>query len=80
MMKQLTYYDKALEIDPRYTNAWNGMGVIQGILGKSQEAVSCFEKVIEIDAGNIYAWNDEGQAFFTICKSAECHKLLMTRL
>ena len=67
-MKQLAAYDKALEIDPRYTNAWNNKGRALGELQKYDEAISCYDKALEIDAGNIYAWNSKALSLYNMQK------------
>ncbi len=43
-------YDKSLEIDPMYANAWERKGMIYHKLKKFDDAISCYDKVIEIDS------------------------------
>jgi tetratricopeptide (TPR) repeat protein len=42
-------YDKALEIDPKYANAWNNKGIFFNNLGRKDEALKAYEKALEID-------------------------------
>ena len=42
-------YDKAIEIDPQYADAWNNKGSALGCLGKYEEAIAAYDKAIEID-------------------------------
>jgi tetratricopeptide (TPR) repeat protein len=48
-------YDKALECDPEYSNAWNNKGYTLGRLRKYEAAIECFDKALEFDHGNAYA-------------------------
>lgn len=48
--------DKALEINPGYADAWFARGIAQGVLGKPEEAIKCYDKVIEIDPEDASAW------------------------
>lgn len=43
-------YNKSLEIDPMYANAWERKGMIYHKLKKFDDAISCYDKVIEIDS------------------------------
>ncbi len=40
-------YDRALEINPDYADAWRGKASALGIQGKHQEAIQAFDKAIE---------------------------------
>jgi hypothetical protein len=41
-------YQKALEIDPNFYQAWNKMGDAYNALGNSEKALECYEKSLEI--------------------------------
>lgn len=44
----LTCYEKALEFDPGYSDAWNNRAMVLSRLGRSEEAGECRKKVNEI--------------------------------
>ena len=48
--------DKALEINPRYAEAWNNKGLTLDELGKHQEAMKCYNKALEINPRDEMAW------------------------
>ena len=58
----LTFFDKALKIDPRYASAWYNKGVALYNLGRYEEAITCCEKALEIDPKYTSAWNNKGVA------------------
>ncbi len=45
----LSFFDKALEIDPNYAPAWNNKGLALYKLGKNEEAIEEYQKALEID-------------------------------
>ncbi len=67
----ITYYDKALEIDPLSVNATNNKGVALYALGKFNDSISYFDKALEIDPTNVKAMYNKGNALYTIGKSDE---------
>lgn len=42
-------YDKAIEINPEYAQAWSGKGDALCLIGRSEEAIQAYDKAIEID-------------------------------
>lgn len=58
----IEYYDKAIEINPEHSGAWNNKGVVLGKLGMDEAAIECFNKVIEINPEHAGAWNNKGIA------------------
>jgi len=42
-------YDKAIELDPNYADAWNNKGLAFDSLDKHEEALKLYEKAIELD-------------------------------
>lgn len=59
----ITYYDKAIQIDPNYAFAWRNKGLSLNMLGNYEEAISCYDKAIELDPDYVGAWNDKGLVF-----------------
>ncbi len=58
-----SYYREALQKDPEYVNAWRGLGLTYGVLGKKSKAVEALEKAVRsapkapelhLDLGNAY--------------------------
>jgi len=55
-------YNKALELNPGYAEAWNNKGIVLGSLGKPQEAFACYDKALEINPKLANAWYNKGVA------------------
>lgn len=51
---------KAIELDPKYVCAWNGLGNALYKQNCYQEAELAYRKVIELDPQSIQAWNNLG--------------------
>lgn len=51
----IKYYNKALQINPRYENAWYNKGAALYGIGKYNEAMECFDKTLEINPRNEFA-------------------------
>ena len=64
-------YDKALEINPRYAEAWNNKGGALAKLGKHNEAIICLDKALEINPRDNKAWNNKGVALDALGKRNE---------
>ncbi len=47
--KQLEYYTKALEINPKFVEAWFNKGDTLRDLRKYEEAMVCFDKALEVN-------------------------------
>ena len=45
----IAYFDRALEMSPNFSMAWNNKGIVMIELGKRAEAMHCFSKALEID-------------------------------
>jgi tetratricopeptide (TPR) repeat protein len=69
-------YDKAIELDPKYSDPWNNKGISLAILGKDEEAIECFDKALAIDPNYVLAWNNKGNALTNLGKyneAIECY-------
>ena len=53
-------FEKALEIDPKYHHAWNGLGIALDDLGRYSEAIAVYKQALEIDPKFYTAWNGLG--------------------
>ena len=55
-------YNKAIEINPQFAEAWNNKGTALGNLGRFEEALIAYDKAIEINPQFAEAWNSKGAA------------------
>ena len=55
-------YDRALEIDPRFTVAWNAKGRVLSDLGRKEEAVVCYDQALEIGPRDVRVWANKARA------------------
>ncbi len=67
----IALYEKALEIDPKYHEAWNGLGNALNGFGRYSEAKAAFEKVLEIDPKSHIPWNGLGNALNNLSRYSE---------
>jgi tetratricopeptide (TPR) repeat protein len=51
LRKALSYYQKAIELDPAYVEVYNDAGVIYEKLGQPDKALTMYKKALEIDEG-----------------------------
>lgn len=59
-------YDKALELQPNYHQAWYNRGLALSNLGRHEVAVASFDKVLELQPDKRDAWNNRGIALSTL--------------
>jgi tetratricopeptide (TPR) repeat protein len=59
----LSFYRKALEINPNSAKAYNGLGYVYDSLGQYQEAISYYEKALQIDPSYATAYNNLAFAY-----------------
>ena len=64
-------FEKALEIDPKFDYAWNGLGATLRGLGRNTEAIAAFETALEIDPESHGAWNGLGNALNDLGRNTE---------
>jgi tetratricopeptide (TPR) repeat protein len=67
----ITYYDKALAIDPKDTKALYYKGAALDSLGNLTGAIVYYDKVLAINATDIGALNDKGLSLSRLGKNAE---------
>ena len=46
----ISYFNQAVKIDPKYGEAYNGLGSAFGQAGQLNQAVSCWEKALDCDS------------------------------
>jgi tetratricopeptide (TPR) repeat protein len=67
-------YDKAIDINPQNSTAWESKGLALDDLNKHEEAIRAFDKAIEINPQNSLPWDGKGDAFIKLGKSDEAMK------
>ncbi len=58
--QSLKAYEKAIELDPLNSEAWNNKGIDLGLLGRYDEALQSFEKAVELNSSYAEAWYNMG--------------------
>jgi len=56
-------YNKAIELDPKYTKAYFNRGSVYHYLGQYQKAIDDYTKVIELDPKDTNAYNNRGVVY-----------------
>lgn len=60
--------DKALEIDPQNSKAWNNKAVILAKKGKADDAIAAFDRAIEISPQVVNLWIAKGTVLLKVGK------------
>ena len=61
----LQAYNRALELDPNDSEAWNNKGIDEGLLGRYDEALKSFENAVVINDSYAQAWYNMGVIYDT---------------
>ena len=56
-------YQKAIELDPKFTWPWNNLGTVYDDLGRYEEAIAAYQKAIELDPQFTWPWNNLGTVY-----------------
>jgi len=64
-------FDKAIQINPKYAEAWYNKGTALDFLGKHNKAIECFKKALSIDPDYADAWHNKGIALGKLGKYNE---------
>jgi glycine betaine/proline transport system substrate-binding protein len=64
-------YDKALEIKPKYDNAWYNKGTTLDNLGRHEEAIVCYDRALEIKPKYVNAWHNKGSTLDNLGRHEE---------
>lgn len=73
---KLRLYDKALDLDPLYFDAWLQKGFVLDRLGRSQEALECYNRALEIEPEHLGIKCLKGFAYSNLKdyeKAIECY-------
>jgi tetratricopeptide (TPR) repeat protein len=54
--KGMKYFERALEIDSEYADAWNNLGKAYSLLLNDEQAIKCSKRALEIDPEYVDAW------------------------
>ncbi len=69
-------FEEAVKLNPKNTNAWNGLGWSLFNSGDPDKAIDSFRKVLELEPTHPAALNGLGQIFLMKCKFDEAEKFL----
>ena len=61
--KASIFYEKAIEINPNFSEAYNNLGIVFKRFGKVQKAISCYKKTIQLQTNHADAHNNLGVVF-----------------
>ena len=70
-------FSKAVKIDPKNANAWNGLGWASFNSGKTQEAEKAFQKVVSLEPNHPAALNGFGQIYLAQKKYDQAETYLL---
>jgi tetratricopeptide (TPR) repeat protein len=76
LKESIFFYDKALEIDAKNTDALNGKGAVYGDLKQYDEALKYYNKALEIDPRYINTLNDKASTLAEIGRNDEAFSLI----
>jgi len=58
--KSELYFRRAIELDPKFPNAYNNLGIVLSSTNRGDEAIKSFKKAIELDPNYANAYNNLG--------------------
>ena len=61
--KAVEVLNKAIELNPEYSNAWAWLGAVCNDLGNTDKAIGYNQKAIALDPKNALAWNNLGVSY-----------------
>ena len=67
----ISFFNKALEIDPTNTDAYLHKGFLHNRIRKHEEAITYFDKVLEIEPNNVRALYSKGVVLHFLKKPEE---------
>ncbi|WP_440945154.1 tetratricopeptide repeat protein [Methanosarcina sp. T3] len=74
--EKLRLYDKALNLDPLYFDAWLQKGFVLDRIGRSEEALACYDRALELDPEHLGIMCLKGFAYNNLQdfeKAIECY-------
>jgi tetratricopeptide (TPR) repeat protein len=73
----LVYFDRALAIDPNFTEAWYAKGVALHNLKRYSEAVQSYDRALLLEPENAAVWSLKGRTFTDMGRNdeaADCYR------
>ena len=70
-------YEKAIEINPKDSDAWYNKGVTLDSLHKPDEAIKSYNKAIEVNPKNSMAWYKKGLALHILSSTTSINQTLI---
>jgi tetratricopeptide (TPR) repeat protein len=67
----LSYFNKVIDLNPKYAEAWYNKGLVLKKLGRIMEALTCFDKTLMIRPADALAWINKGYSLMDIGKHQE---------
>ena len=67
-------FDRVVQLNPDYAEAWSNKGVALGNLGKFDESIKCYEEAIKINPNLAEVWSNKGVALGNLGKFDESIK------
>ena len=67
-------FDRIIQLNPNYADAWYNKGVALGNLGKYDEEIKCYDEAIKINPHDDKAWCNKGVALGNLGKYDEALK------
>lgn len=64
-------YDKAIEINPQFAEAWNNKGVALKARHHDEDAIKAYDEAIKLNPKFAMAWNNKGIVLHDIGKDNE---------
>ncbi len=61
--KAVEELQKAIAIDPQYTDAYSSLGMTHTLMKNREQAISCFEKALALDANDVSVYYKLGNAY-----------------
>ena len=67
----LQIFERAIQLDPNYTNAWDGKGWSMHKQNNYEEALAAFEKAIQLNPSYTNSWDGKGWSLYKLGKFEE---------
>ncbi|MFC2125052.1 tetratricopeptide repeat protein [Bacteroidota bacterium] len=68
LQQAMQFYDRVLEIDPDFSDAWNNKGIIFYSMSKFVDAVLCYDRAIQTNPDLIETYFNRANAFYELGK------------